>query len=331
MSATDKVEVDATKKAAEAVDKTAEAEADVPIGTEEEEDQTNLIVNYLPQYVSEEKLKEMFSKFGELEHVKLMLDKVTQASMGYGFVKYVKPEAAAAAINALNGYQMDAKKLRVSYSHPRSEANVYVGNLKPTITKEQLEDLFKHFGPIIECKILVDHETGQSKGCGFVKFENVNNAKDAINGLSGMNLPEVCLRPLTVKFARKHEKPHHNHYGGSMQRQGASRFRGSGSGGSSSSGASRNAPAAPVEYSGYCLFVYNLPADATNDSLRSLFTRFGTITSAIVMLDFNGLCRGFGFVNFEKKEDAENAIKQMNGFVVKNRALSVSFKSDKRH
>jgi len=325
MSATEKV----TEKAAEPAEKAAvpaEKAAEPEVPAEEEEDQTNLIVNYLPQYVSEEKLKEMFGKFGELEHVKLMLDKQTQTSMGYGFVKYVKPEAAAAAINAMNGFQMDTKKLRVSYSHPRSEANVYIGNLKPSVTKEQLEELFKRFGTVVECKILMDHESGQSKGCGFVKFENVNHAKDAINGLSGMNLPELCLRPLTVKFARKHEKTHHTHYGGGMQHQPAPRFRG-GAGASAAAAAPRSS--APVEYSGFCLFVYNLPPETNNDTLRTLFHRFGNITSANVMVDYSGSCRGFGFVNFEKKEEADKAISEMNGFIMKNRSLVVSYKSDK--
>jgi len=321
MSATDKVEVDASKKAAEPEKVTEEEGAAEAV--DEEEEQTNLIVNYLPQYVSEDKLREMFAKFGELEHVKLMLDKVTQSSMGYGFVKYAKPECAAAAINALNGFQMDSKKLRVGYSHPRSEANVYVGNLKPSVSKEQLEGLFRVFGPIVECKILIDHETSQSKGCGFVKFENVNHAKDAINGLNGMNIPEYSVRPLTVKFARKQEKNHRNRYpAGGYRNKPFNRPQ---------HASSEPHESAPVEYSGYCLFVYNLPPDANNDTLKSLFSRFGNITSANIMFDANHCCRGYGFVNFEKKEEAEHAIKEMNGFIIKNRALSVSFKSDKRH
>jgi len=313
MSATDKVEVDASKKAAEPEKVTEEEGAAEAV--DEEEEQTNLIVNYLPQYVSEDKLREMFAKFGELEHVKLMLDKVTHASMGYGFVKYTKPEAAAAAIDAMNGHQMDQKKLRVSYSHPRTEANVYVGNLKPSVTKEQLEELFRRYGPVVECKILVDHETGVSKGCGFVKFENVNHAKDAIAGYSGASLPDYCQRPLTVKFARKHEKPHHNHY--AMQHQ-PQRYH------------ANPRPSQPTEYTGYCLFIYDLPASTTNDDIRTIFSRFGPITSANAKLDYNGNCRGFGFVNFANKEDAEKAVLEMNGHVYKNRPLKVSFKEDKR-
>jgi len=329
MSATESVESEALKKAPETAEakpaesaepapakEAAAAESAASAGVDEEEDQTNLIVNYLPQYVTETKLREMFGKFGELEHVKLMLDKVTQMSMGYGFVKYAKAESAAAAIAAMNGQQLDTKKLRVGYSHPRTEANVYVGNLKPSVTKEQLEELFKRYGPIVECKILFDHETGVSKGCGFVKFENVNDAKDAIAGHSGADLPDYSLRPLTVKFARKHDKAHHGHFNGGMQRQPDTRFR--------------PAPRpGPSEYTGYCLFIYNLPPDTTNDTLRSLFSRFGPITSANAIIDFNGSCRGFGFVNFAKIEDAQNAIKDMNGYIVKNRALKVSFKDEK--
>jgi len=319
------VESEALKKPEEAAEakpaetaEPAKEEAAAAGEIDEEEDLTNLIVNYLPQYVTEAKLKEMFGKYGELEHVKLMLDKVTQMSMGYGFVKYAKPESAAAAIAAMNGCQMDQKKLRVGYSHPRTEANVYVGNLKPSVTKEQLEELFKIYGPIVECKILVDHETGVSKGCGFVKFENVNNAKDAIAGHSGADLPEYSLRPLTVKFARKHDRSHQHHFnGGVQQHQSDNRFR----------------PAPRTgqnEYTGYCLFIYNLPPETTNETLRSLFSRFGSITSANAIIDFNGSCRGFGFVNFSRIEDAQQAIKDMNGYIVKNRALKVSFKDEKR-
>jgi len=309
---TEEVKPTATEPAAAA----AAAPAAADEIADEEEDQTNLIINYLPQHVTETKLREMFAKFGELVHVKLMLDRMSQQSMGYGFVKYAKPEAAAAAIAAMNGYQMDQKKLRVGYSHPRTEANVYVGNLKPSVTKEQLEELFRRYGPIVECKILVDHDSGVSKGCGFVKFENASNAKDAINGSSGAELPDISARPLTVKFARKHDKAHHAHFG--MQRQPVPRYH------------SVPHPTAPTEYTGFCLFIYNLPADTTNDSLKSMFSKFGTITSANAILDFNGSCRGYGFVNFSTKEEADKAIREMNGLVVKNRPLKVSYKNEKR-
>lgn len=62
------------------------------------------------------------------------------------------------------------------------------------------------------------------------------------------------------------------------------------------------------------IFVKNF-ADALNDDqLKELFSKFGTITSHIVMKDDEGKSRGFGFVAFEKSEQAKEAIKEMNNY-----------------
>ena len=63
----------------------------------------NLIVNYLPPGFTENQLKELFCEYGDLESVKLMKDKITKVSLGYGFIKFVKEEQALKALEALNG------------------------------------------------------------------------------------------------------------------------------------------------------------------------------------------------------------------------------------
>lgn len=50
---------------------------------------TNLIVNYLPQNMTQEELRSLFSSIGEIESAKLIRDKVAGHSLGYGFVNYV--------------------------------------------------------------------------------------------------------------------------------------------------------------------------------------------------------------------------------------------------
>merc|ERR1719348_2793150 len=67
-----------------------------------EESKTNLIVNYLPQTMSQDEIRSLFSSIGELESCKLIRDKPTGQSLGYGFVNYKRAEDAEKAINTLN-------------------------------------------------------------------------------------------------------------------------------------------------------------------------------------------------------------------------------------
>lgn len=66
-------------------------------------DKTKLIVNYIPQYTTEEDLALVFSQIGPIENIRIMKNLRTGYSYGYGFVKYLKPEDAAKAIEALSG------------------------------------------------------------------------------------------------------------------------------------------------------------------------------------------------------------------------------------
>lgn len=62
-----------------------------------------MIVNYIPQYTTEEDLAIIFSQIGPIENIRIMKNLRTGYSYGYGFVKYLKPEDAAKAIEALSG------------------------------------------------------------------------------------------------------------------------------------------------------------------------------------------------------------------------------------
>uniref|UniRef100_A0A8C6CZ31 ELAV like RNA binding protein 1 n=1 Tax=Moschus moschiferus TaxID=68415 RepID=A0A8C6CZ31_MOSMO len=76
---------------------------------------TNLIVNYLPQNMTQDELRSLFSSIGEVESAKLIRDKVAGHSLGYGFVNYVTAKDAERAINTLNGLRLQSKTIK---SHP---------------------------------------------------------------------------------------------------------------------------------------------------------------------------------------------------------------------
>ena len=73
------------------------------------------------------------------------------------------------------------------------------------------------------------------------------------------------------------------------------------------------------------LYVKNLDYAVTNELLRETFETFGVITSAKVMCDENNCSKGFGFVCFEKLEDATKAAVGMNGKMLANKPLYVAF------
>ncbi|EIE23452.1 RNA-binding domain-containing protein, partial [Coccomyxa subellipsoidea C-169] len=75
---------------------------------------------------------------------------------------------------------------------------VYVAHLDPRASEEDVRAMFSPFGPVLNVRIIVDRETGQSKGYGFVTMSAPGQAQAAITGLNGYKMGE---KTLTVKMA----------------------------------------------------------------------------------------------------------------------------------
>jgi len=73
------------------------------------------------------------------------------------------------------------------------------------------------------------------------------------------------------------------------------------------------------------IYVGNLPFSVTQEKLKELFEPFGDIEEAIVISDrFSGRSKGFGFVTFTDKKDADKAIEGMNGKEIDGREIKVN-------
>ena len=77
---------------------------------------------------------------------------------------------------------------------------IYVGNLPWSYGSSELEQLFKQYGDVAAAEVIMDRETGRSRGFGFVQMANDADMEAAINGL---NDKEHNGRPLTVNEARE--------------------------------------------------------------------------------------------------------------------------------
>ncbi|XP_059469694.1 ELAV-like protein 3 isoform X4 [Neocloeon triangulifer] len=210
-------------------------------GGSQEESKTNLIVNYLPQTMTQEEIRSLFSSIGEVESCKLIRDKVTDGipgkspsifdvrtaltgdsqhigqSLGYGFVNYHRPEDAEKAINTLNGLRLQNKTIKVSYARPSSEAikgaNLYVSGLPKNMTQQDLENLFSPYGRIITSRILCDNITVRQFVGGAedklpclskgVGFIRFDQRVEAERAIQELNgtIPKGSTEPITVKFA----------------------------------------------------------------------------------------------------------------------------------
>lgn len=81
-------------------------------------------------------------------------------------------------------------------------AKLFVGSLAWATTSDSLKAAFEKVGKVVEANIVLDKETGRSRGFGFVEMENDEDAKKAIEALNGSELDE---RKIFVSEARAQE------------------------------------------------------------------------------------------------------------------------------
>ena len=81
----------------------------------------NIYVGNLPWGLSEEDLREAFEAFGEVVSIKIIQDKFTGRSRGFGFVEMPNNEEGEAAISALNGKDLKGREIVVNQARPRRD------------------------------------------------------------------------------------------------------------------------------------------------------------------------------------------------------------------
>lgn len=187
---------------------------------------TNLYVKQFPLSWDEEKLRELFTPFGAIANVAIIKDE-NGKSKGFAFVNFTEHEAAAKAVQDLNGkvfteeetnhtlYVGKAQKKveRIRELRNRQEAmniervakyqgmNLYVKNISDTITDDMFREAFSPYGTITSARIMRENnEAKTSKGFGFVCYET---AEEAAKAVAEMNGKVVGGKPLVVTFYQR--------------------------------------------------------------------------------------------------------------------------------
>uniref|UniRef100_A0A0B6Y8U1 RRM domain-containing protein n=1 Tax=Arion vulgaris TaxID=1028688 RepID=A0A0B6Y8U1_9EUPU len=296
---------------------------------------TNLIINYLPQTLTDEEFRSMFLSVGPVKSSKIVRDKSTGYSYGFGFVDFQHATDAHRAIETLSGLQIQNKRIKVALARPSGDqikgANIYVRNIPVHWKEIELNRLFDPYGKIIQSRVLVDLSTGVSKRVGFVLYDTRDEAETAIKCLSGKT-PEGCTEPIMIKFADDNSKkkgpvqyvPVPGFAAPGPMRNQMNRFQRFNpmAGNFSGQGA-----AVQAQQAGYTLFVYNIGLQATDRILWQLFSPFGTVQKVNVMMDHEKhQSKGYGFVTMSNYQEAQNAVNCLNGYFYQGRVLQVSFK-----
>jgi RNA recognition motif-containing protein len=99
----------------------------------------------------------------------------------------------------------------------KNNVRLYVGRLPYHMTDQDLADLFRQYGQVLSAAVIVDRDTGRSKGFGFVEMSTVQEARAAMNTL---NNALVENRTIIVNEARERQEP-----GGRDRRPGGGRDR----------------------------------------------------------------------------------------------------------
>ncbi len=132
-----------------------------------------------------------------------MRDRNTKMSLGYGFVKFIDFKDAVEAVEEKNGYEIEGKRLKVSFARPPSNniknCKLYVTNLPRDYDHVKVSQLFGHFGEIIECRVLRDTHANQYKGVAFIQFAE-RSQSDAALSLNDTYVPGGT-RHLRVKYS----------------------------------------------------------------------------------------------------------------------------------
>ncbi|XP_073027871.1 polyadenylate-binding protein RBP47-like isoform X2 [Primulina eburnea] len=283
------------------------------------EDNRTIWIGDLQQWMDDGYLQSCFSQTGEVASVKIIRNKQTGQSERYGFVEFNSHAAAEKVLQNYNGTTMPntEQPFRLNWAgfstgdrrpDSGSDLSIFVGDLSADVTDAMLHDAFAaRYSSVRGAKVVVDPNTGRSKGYGFVRFGDENERSQAMTEMNGVY---CSSRPMRVGVATP-KKP-------SLQQQFSSQAVVL-AGGFAPNGAVPQVQS-DSDSSNTTIFVGGLDSDVTDEELRQHFAPFGDVLSVKIPAG-----KGCGFVQFANRSNAEDAIQRLSGTVIGKQTVRLSW------
>ncbi|KAJ7165603.1 hypothetical protein C8R43DRAFT_1122314 [Mycena crocata] len=190
---------------------------------------------------TDESLRTYFTQFGKVDACTIMRDAAGR-SRCFAFLTFEEPASVNAVMvreHFLDGKIIDPKRAIPRQEHQRA-TKLFIGGLAGSVTSESMREFFSQFGKVIDSTVMLDRETGRSKGFGFVSFEDTN-----VQPFLGFGNLEIDGKLIDVKLAQPRYQrdnfPNEDGDGGSGSggnfSGGGGNFGGAGAGGFGGAGA----------------------------------------------------------------------------------------------
>uniref|UniRef100_A0A2C9VW24 RRM domain-containing protein n=1 Tax=Manihot esculenta TaxID=3983 RepID=A0A2C9VW24_MANES len=238
-----------------------------------------VFVGGLDKDATQDDLKKVFSRVGEVTEVRLMMNPQTKKNKGFAFLRFATVEQAKRAVTELKNPVINGKQCGVTPS--QDSDTLFLGNICKTWTKEALKEKLKHYGvENVEDLTLVEdsNNEGMNRGFAFLEFSSRSDAMDAFKRLQKRDVLFGVDRPAKVSFADSFIDP-----GDEIMAQVKT------------------------------VFIDGLPASWDEDRVRELLKKFGEIEKIELARNMPSAKRkDFGFVTFDSHDAAVTCAKSIN-------------------
>lgn len=253
---------------------------------------SKIFVGGLSWDTDEDSLRGYFEQIGTVLDCVIMRDRHTGHPRGFGFVTFADDDAAASAASRrhdLDGRQVEAKRAvprnegtqpaqpfprqqrygdaapaAPQHRHHTTKCKVFVGGLPSGCGVDEFRSYFSQYGDVVEAQVMIDHNTGNSRGFGFVTFGSEDTVNTVVGPGKSNTDHEIMGKCVEVKRAepkgassdRRTNREHYNPRGGgndvsSGATNGSGGGASGGSGGAAGGGTNAAAAAAAAYYSNY--------------------------------------------------------------------------------